>query len=87
MLCEMTILDLKKEYHNIEFHIIMPCPFDEQTMKWTEEQKDKYRTIINSADSIEVISGHLLLRQLKYLFYNNTIHANEMVDFYHAQIK
>ena len=56
MICEKTVLDLKQEYGEIHLHIIMPCPLDEQTQNWDLQQITEYRSIIERADSVEIVS-------------------------------
>lgn len=56
MLCEETILELKKEYSFIRLHIVLPCPEEEQTSKWSEKEKARYKSIIMRADSVECVS-------------------------------
>lgn len=59
LLCEKTILKLKKEYPKIKLTLILPCSESEQTEKWTNKNDiADYRDIINAADSVEIISEH-----------------------------
>lgn len=57
MLCEATVLRLRKDYPHIWLHLVLPCPPEEQTAKWNVSQKDEYRRIYESADSIETLSA------------------------------
>ncbi len=56
MLCEETILKLKNEYPFIRLHIVLPCSEEEQTCKWDEKEKARYKRIIMSADSVEYLA-------------------------------
>lgn len=56
MLCEQTVLKLRNEYPHIKLHIIMPCPAEEQTAEWSEEDKFEYSKILVEADSREIIA-------------------------------
>ncbi len=56
MLCEQTVLRLRREYPHIRLHIIMPCPAEEQSAEWNEEDKFAYSEILVEADSREMIS-------------------------------
>lgn len=56
MLCEKTVLLLKKQYPNIKLHMVLPCPCEIQTSKWKEADIKQYMQICESADSITVLS-------------------------------
>lgn len=58
LLCEETVITLKKKYPHIKLHIILPCPEAEQTEDWTETEKEQYRRILLSADYTEICSEH-----------------------------
>lgn len=57
MLCEQTILKLKETYPQINLHLILPCPFEEQTIKWNAVDKTMFSEIIKKASDIEIISS------------------------------
>ena len=40
-LAATTVLKLKKEYPHIRLVMVLPCPPEEQSMKWNEEQKKR----------------------------------------------
>lgn len=54
--CELTVLKLRKKYPHIKLHLLLPCPAKEYTAEWSERQRDVYYKIMNSADSVEVLS-------------------------------
>lgn len=56
MLCEQMVLKLRREYPHIKLHIILPCPAEEQSAEWSEEDKFAYSEILVEADSREIIS-------------------------------
>lgn len=58
MLCEITVLKLRKVYPHIKLHLVLPCSEQEQTAKWQEKQREQYYKILNAADSVEYISKH-----------------------------
>lgn len=39
MLAEETILELRKKYTHIKLILVLPCPPEQQTLKWNDEQK------------------------------------------------
>ena len=55
-LAARTVLKLREVYPQIELHLILPCSNEEQTAKWTEEQKTEFYRILNLADSVEYTS-------------------------------
>lgn len=56
ILCELTVIELRKVYPHIKLHLVLPCSEQEQTAKWNEKQRDLYYTILKAADSVEYIS-------------------------------
>lgn len=56
--CERAVLDLKANGLDIRLHLILPCPFEEQTRGWSEEEKQEFLEIQSQADSIEYVSTH-----------------------------
>lgn len=57
MLCAKTVLTLRNDFHQIKLYLILPCPPKEQTLKWNDSQKKEYQEILNSADSVEILSS------------------------------
>ena len=51
MLCETTVLKLKKNYPQIKLYLILPCPPEQQTKGWSDSNKIIYNNILSSADS------------------------------------
>jgi len=56
-ICAKTVIRLKKEYPFIKLALILPCPAEEQTKLWSEDNKTLYYKILNHADSVECVSG------------------------------
>ncbi len=60
LLCEKTVLELRKKYPHIKLHIIMPCPENEQTKKWkSDDDRAEYHKILLAADYTEICSAHM----------------------------
>ena len=57
-LAARTVLKLREVYPQIELHLILPCSNEEQTAKWTEEQKTEFYRILNLANSVKYTSAH-----------------------------
>ena len=45
-----------KMYNDIKLHILMP--YEEQAMNWSEEYRDRYFTIHEKVDTVELLSYH-----------------------------
>lgn len=59
MLCEEAVIALRENLApHIKLHLILPCPPEEQTAHWSAFDKEVYRKIYDSADSVEVLSEH-----------------------------
>ena len=52
----LAVIALRKEYPYIRLHLVLPCSPEEQSGKWDDEQKETYRILTGSADSIESVS-------------------------------
>ena len=59
-LAEQVIIDLKGKYPSITLTLALPCPPEEQTAKWTENQQKIYNEILHKADEVIVISPHYI---------------------------
>ena len=57
-ICERAVIDLKTEGFEIRLHLILPCCFEEQTLGWTDGEKQEFINIQSRADTIEYISEH-----------------------------
>ena len=55
-LCEQEILRLRERFPQIKLHLVLPCPPDEQTLKWNVTQRAEYKRILNAADDVEILS-------------------------------
>ena len=51
-----TVLKLKKDYPHIKLVMVLPCPPSEQSMKWSREQCEHYKKLLEQADKIKQVS-------------------------------
>lgn len=51
-----TVINLRKEYPNIRLVLALPCPPEQQSMKWSENQKKQYHNTIDQADEVRILS-------------------------------
>lgn len=56
-LCAETVLALRERYP-IRLHMILPCPKEEQTGRWTAAQRARYSRVLSAADEVEIVSEH-----------------------------
>ncbi|MCM1131895.1 MAG: DUF1273 domain-containing protein [Ruminococcus flavefaciens] len=55
-LSALTVLRLREVYPHIRLHLVLPCSNEEQTKKWTPEQKSVFYDILARVDSAEYTS-------------------------------
>ena len=58
-LAALTVLKLRESYPEAKLHLVLPCPFEEQSAKWNEAQKAEHKHIASLADTKEFTSEHL----------------------------
>ncbi len=56
MLAEHLILRLCLEYPHIRLALALPCPPEQQTLKWNDQQKADYKDIMERANYWSVLS-------------------------------
>ena len=56
-LASFTVLKLRESYPQVKLHLILPCSKEEQSIKWTEEQKAELEKLLGLADSVEYVSN------------------------------
>ena len=56
MLAEETVLRLKEEYPHIRLVLVLPCPPEQQTLKWSADQRQRYYEILERADKVRILS-------------------------------
>lgn len=52
------IMCLKNDFSALKLFLVLPCPPEEQTKYWTENQKKEYSEILNQADEVKILSPH-----------------------------
>ncbi len=77
MLAAKTIVRLRKKHPKITLNLVLPCNFEEQTYKWTDNDKEEYYTLLDQSDSIEYISDHYYDGCMK----DRNIRLIELADF------
>ena len=58
-LAALTVLKLRESYPEVKLHLVLPCPFEEQSAKWNEAQKEEHKCIASFPDTKEFTSEHL----------------------------
>ncbi len=58
MLCESTVIELRKRFPHIRLHLILPCSAEEQTEKWSKSDRAEFRRLLLAADTVEICSEH-----------------------------
>ncbi len=53
---DMVLFHRKRRVPQIKLHLILPCPPEQQTLKWTDADKQVYYEILESADDVEIVS-------------------------------
>lgn len=51
-----TVLRLKEDYPYIRLVMVLPCPPEQQSLKWNEQQKKRYYDLLDRADKVRVLS-------------------------------
>ncbi len=57
MLAAQTVIKLKEEYPWISLVLILPCPPEDQSASFSEQNRELYFTILAEADRVETISS------------------------------
>lgn len=55
-LAALTVLRLKEDYPHIRLVMVLPCPPEQQSLKWNNEQKKRYYEILGQADKVRILS-------------------------------
>ncbi len=58
IICELTVIKIRKRYPQIKLHLILPCFAEEQIAYWSDLWKARYNYILNNADSVEYVSEY-----------------------------
>lgn len=74
-LAALTIIRLRREFTQIRLILALPCPPKEQTLKWTENQKEEHKKILDLADDVKILSDKYtekcMLDRNKYMVDNS----------------
>lgn len=75
-LAAWTIIGLKNEYPQIQLFLALPCPPNEQTLKWKAEQKKEYQKIRELADDEIILAtsytAKCMLKRNEYMVDNSS---------------
>lgn len=55
-LAAQTVIRLRKEYPQIRLVLALPCPPEDQTLKWSADQKAEYQSILGQANEVKILS-------------------------------
>ena len=55
-LAATTVLRLKEDYPHIRLVMVLPCPPEQQSSRWNDEQKKRYYEILDRADKVRILS-------------------------------
>lgn len=56
MLAEETVIQMKQQYPQIRLILVLPCPPEQQTLKWNAAQMERYNKIVSKADKVRILS-------------------------------
>lgn len=74
-LAARTIIRLRKEYPQIRLILALPCPPEEQTLKWSAKQTKEYHEILELADDVKILSDrytdNCMLDRNRYMIDNS----------------
>lgn len=56
MLAEETVIQMKQQYPQIRLILVLPCPLEQQTLKWNAAQRERYNKIMSKADKVRIPS-------------------------------
>lgn len=51
-----AVLRLKDDYPHIRLVMVLPCPPEQQSSYWNDEQKKRYYKILDRADKVRILS-------------------------------
>ena len=57
-ICARLVLTQKEKYPQIKLNLILPCPPEQQILKWNDKQKEEYNMILKQADHTEIVSDN-----------------------------
>ena len=59
-LAALTVLKLRESYPEVKLHLVLPCPFEEQTKEFTSEHLGKNAMKIRNARLVELASDYCI---------------------------
>lgn len=75
-LAAWAVIRLRNEYPHIQLVLVLPCPPEQQTIKWTQKQKDEYHNILEQANEVKILSEQYtdscMLDRNKYMVDNSS---------------
>lgn len=76
MICAETVIELKKKYADIKIIGVLPCK--NQDVKWAQNDKERYRSLLNILDGIrciydEYIGAECMLERNRYMVNNSSL--------------
>lgn len=54
-LAATAVLKLKENYPHIRLVMVLPCPPEQQSLKWNDDQKKRYYEILGQADKVRIL--------------------------------
>ncbi len=55
-LAATAVLKLKENYPHIRLVMVLPCPPEQQSSRWNDEQKKRYYKILGQTDKVRILS-------------------------------
>ena len=55
-LAAQMVLRLRERYPQIRLILVLPCPPEQQTLKWNAAQMERYNKIVSKADKVRILS-------------------------------
>lgn len=56
LLAAAAVLKLKEDYPHIRLVMVLPCSPEQQSLKWSDDQKKRYYEILGQADKVRILS-------------------------------
>ncbi len=55
LLAATAVLKLKEDYPHIRLVMVLPCPPEQQSLKWNDNQKKRYYELLGRADKVRIL--------------------------------
>lgn len=56
LLAAAAVLKPKEDYPHIRLVMVLPCPPEQRSSRWSDEQKKRYYEILGQADKVRILS-------------------------------